>query len=378
MVTYGKTVPKNAITAASSIKDQFNLTSVWVYLTNAEIKKTGYLKAFELYAIKSGTVAIKTAVKASCFSSSQYPRNEDYTCSADPTSAKYNCTQQMTKNKQTCSDIDPSLRFNSDLLVAGYQFTASFGPFNLVQGYNLIDLGSPLLNTGSLLVIQPSLPNQLALDLDSSLTDYYSDGVNPNLVPIGKRVIARAIVEPLNKVISAFKSYSTNGSHTLTVTIVNNDMSGPGVTSTTSINIQQGIEGLTFAPELGTCLLTVPCNLISSVTAGTNITYEWYIENTNITTKNQSVTYTFMQMPTKAVVLMARNQISSRYVRLSVLTGAGNMTTNISGFYIDVVPKYAKPNDVVTLSAYFVTGFGVYLKFFSNGVSIGQKYRLCK
>jgi hypothetical protein len=45
MVTYGKTVPKNAITAASSIKDQFNLSSVWVYLANAEIKKSGYLKA---------------------------------------------------------------------------------------------------------------------------------------------------------------------------------------------------------------------------------------------------------------------------------------------------------------------------------------------
>jgi hypothetical protein len=378
MVTYGKTVPKNAITAASSIKDPFNLTGVWVYLTNAEIKKSGHLKALELYASQSGTININTAAKASCSSSSQYPRNEDYACGTDPASAKYTCSQQMTKSKQTCSDIDPSLRFNSDLSVSGYQFTASFGPFNLAQGYNLIDLGSPLLNTGSLLAIQPSLPNQLALDLDSSLTDYYSDGVSPNLAPIGKRVLARAIVEPLNKVIGAFKRYSINGSHTLTVNITNNEMSGPGVTSTASIDIQQGIEGLTFAPELGTCLLTVPCNLISSVTAGTNITYEWFIESANITTRNQSVAYTFMQMPSQGVVLIARNQISSRYVRLGVLTGAGNMTTNMSGFYIDVVPKFAKPSDVVTVTAYFVTGFGVYLRFFGDGVDIGQKYRLCK
>ena len=63
---------------------------------------------------------------------------------------------------------------------------------------------------------------------------------------------------------------------------------------------------------------------------------------------------------------LVENPLGSKVFTLNV-----QVVISIAGFYIDVNPKYAQPNQVVTIWAYMIQGNAVSLSFFQNGIQIG-------
>jgi PKD repeat protein len=131
--------------------------------------------------------------------------------------------------------------------------------------------------------------------------------------------MARVTVDPLDKTISTFKSFSAAGNYTITVSASNPMLNGNTVTNTTTIMILEGITGLSFKPRNGYCQLNAVCYLDSSVKTGSNINYYWSFANVTLNTTSTTITYTFTQNGYFTVNLLAVNQVSQRFATVNVL-----------------------------------------------------------
>ena len=79
-----------------------------------------------------------------------------------------------------------------------------------------------------------------------------------------------------------------------------------------------------------------------------------------------ALSYTYISAGNYTSSFLVSNILGSKVFTLSV-----NVVISIDMFYIDVVPKYALPNQVVTITAYMLQGNGVSLSFFQNSNQIG-------
>jgi hypothetical protein len=193
-------------------------------------------------------------------------------------------------------------------------------PINFQKGWNLNKISAKI----------PAYPGSVfsitltsgALGAENSTTpDYSLNGFAAfaKILDANQRVMARITVEPLEKSISTFKSYSKAGNYTLTASASNPMLNAIPVTNTTTIMILEGITGLAFKPRDGYCRLNAVCYLDSSVATGSSIDYYWSLANATLNTTSTTISFTFAQNGHFPVNLLAVNQVSQRFATLNVL-----------------------------------------------------------
>ncbi len=85
-----------------------------------------------------------------------------------------------------------------------------------------------------------------------------------------------------------------------------------------------------------------------------------------------SLSYEYAMPGNYVCSFLVANPLGSKWFTVSV-----DVLPGILGFYIDVNPKNAKPNDLVTISAYMIQGHGVKFSFFERGNLLGTNPRSC-
>ena len=109
-------------------------------------------------------------------------------------------------------------------------------------------------------------------------------------------------------------TYSAVGSYTATVTATNSVSSD---STTTSVTIDQTIAGLSASNDSPTVLGSLT-SLSASVTAGSNITYEWDFGDGSPTETGQNVTHTYSAVGSYTATVTASNSVSSESATTSV------------------------------------------------------------
>ena len=93
----------------------------------------------------------------------------------------------------------------------------------------------------------------------------------------------------------------------------------------------------------------------------------------NLNINKISLSYEYKLAGIYTASFIVSNILGSKIYNLLV-----NVVESIDGFYIDVNPSYAQPNEIVKISAYMVQGNNVQLKWLIYGTQVNSALRRCK
>ena len=259
-------------------------------------------------------------MKIKCGNNS-YSTNQDILKCVDISQvANYNCPSNFSKIAQTCSHTDPNSRYQNALAYSKYEeIIAEHSNVYLSLGYNLVEFNESLLaEPGTVFMIKPDCYLPITSYSPAGLSDAYTLD-NINMLPLAGSLMARLIVQPLEKRISTFKKYTAVGNYTITVNISNVYNSSQFRTNSTTIQVLEGIQGLTLGTQNSTCEINQPFFILSNVTKGSNIVYYWLINGVSFAnTTSSSISYTFTQLGSNLIELIAKNEVSRRKTQLYV------------------------------------------------------------
>jgi hypothetical protein len=267
-------------------------------------------------------------VKIKCGNNS-YSTNQDILKCVDISQvANYNCPSNFSKIAQTCSHTDPNSRYNNALAYSLYEeIIAEHANVHLSLGYNLIEFNESLLaEPGTVFMIKPDCHLPVTSFSPAGLGDAYTLD-NMIMLPLAGSLMARLIVQPLEKRISTLKKYSAVGNYTITVNISNVYNASQFRSNSATIRVLDGIQGLTLGTQNSTCEINQPFFILSNVTQGSNIVYYWSINGVSVSNAtSSSISYTFAQLGSNLIELIAQNEVSRRKTQLYV-----DVKTRLSG-----------------------------------------------